>query len=136
MSMATVLMLSNAAAISGRRSLLRHGGGGSIEQPVEAPQEETSSPYKAPLTGLPLEASLTQRPLAVMINNAPAARPQSGLGQADMVYEVLAEGRDHATDRHFQSQSGIEKIGRFAHSSLSHQSWRELRRRSGPRGRR
>ena len=107
-----------------------------IERPVEAPQEETSSPYKAPLTGLPLEASLTRRPLAVMINNAPAARPQSGLGQADMVYEVLAEGGITRLIGIFQSQSGIEKIGPIRDSSLSHQSWRELRRRSGPRGRR
>ncbi|MGG3508036.1 DUF3048 domain-containing protein [Paenibacillus lautus] len=82
-----------------------------IEQPVEVPQENASSPYKAPLTGLPLEASLTQRPLAVMINNAPAARPQSGLGQADMVYEVLAEGGITRLIGIFQSQSGIEKIG-------------------------
>ena len=28
----------------------------------------------------------------VMINNAPQARPQSGLDSADIVYEVLAEG--------------------------------------------
>ncbi|MGW8822853.1 DUF3048 domain-containing protein [Paenibacillus lautus] len=82
-----------------------------VEQPVEVPQEETSSPYKAPLTGLPLEASLTQRPLAVMINNAPAARPQSGLSQADMVYEVLAEGGITRLIGIFQSQSNIEKIG-------------------------
>ena len=31
-------------------------------------------------------------PLAVMIDNFPAARPQSGLGLADVVYEALAEG--------------------------------------------
>ncbi|ANA81016.1 MULTISPECIES: DUF3048 domain-containing protein [Paenibacillus] len=82
-----------------------------MEQPAEETQENTSSPYHAPLTGLPLEASLTQRPLAVMINNAPAARPQSGLGQADMVYEVLAEGGITRLIGIFQSQSGIEEIG-------------------------
>ncbi len=32
------------------------------------------------------------RPLAVMVENHPDARPQSGLGQADIVYEALAEG--------------------------------------------
>ena len=31
-------------------------------------------------------------PLAVMIENHPDARPQSGLGQADLVYEAIAEG--------------------------------------------
>ncbi|PIR59434.1 MAG: hypothetical protein COU69_00345 [Candidatus Pacebacteria bacterium CG10_big_fil_rev_8_21_14_0_10_56_10] len=33
-----------------------------------------------------------KRPLAVMIENAPDARPQSGLSQADVVFEAVAEG--------------------------------------------
>ncbi len=33
-----------------------------------------------------------KRPLAVMIENSPDARPQSGLGNADIVFEALAEG--------------------------------------------
>ncbi len=33
-----------------------------------------------------------RRPLAVMIENSPDARPQSGLSRADVVYEALAEG--------------------------------------------
>jgi len=33
-----------------------------------------------------------RRPLAVMIENSPDARPQSGMGQADVVYEAMAEG--------------------------------------------
>src|SRR3989344_6912600 len=34
----------------------------------------------------------TLRPLAVMVENHPDARPQSGLSEADIVYETLAEG--------------------------------------------
>lgn len=34
----------------------------------------------------------TRRPLAVMIENTPDARPQSGLSSADVVYEAVAEG--------------------------------------------
>lgn len=34
----------------------------------------------------------TRRPLAVMIENSPDARPQSGLIRADIVYEAMAEG--------------------------------------------
>lgn len=34
----------------------------------------------------------TRRPLAVMIENHPEARPQSGLVRADIVFEALAEG--------------------------------------------
>ncbi|MDQ5951703.1 MAG: hypothetical protein QG639_984 [Patescibacteria group bacterium] len=33
-----------------------------------------------------------RRPLAVMIENSPDARPQSGLSDADVVYEIVAEG--------------------------------------------
>src|SRR3990167_3710420 len=33
-----------------------------------------------------------RRPLAVMIENSPDARPQSGLSQADVMFEVMAEG--------------------------------------------
>ncbi len=35
---------------------------------------------------------MTRRPLAVMIENSVDARPQSGLGTADVVYEAVAEG--------------------------------------------
>ncbi|MDD2352437.1 MAG: DUF3048 domain-containing protein [Atribacterota bacterium] len=38
------------------------------------------------------ESPFGNRPLAVMIDNASFARPQSGLDKADIVYEVLAEG--------------------------------------------
>ena len=34
----------------------------------------------------------TRRPLFVMIENSPDARPQSGLSRADVVYEAVAEG--------------------------------------------
>ncbi len=47
-----------------------------------------------PLTGLPLAspALASRRPLNVRVDNSPAARPQSGLSQADIVFETLAEG--------------------------------------------
>lgn len=46
----------------------------------------------SPLTGMPVSGGIDNRPIAVMINNHPQARPQSGLSKADIVYEVLAEG--------------------------------------------
>jgi len=46
-----------------------------------------------PLTGQPLAGDRAgQRPLIVCVNNDYAARPQFGLGQADVVYEYLMEG--------------------------------------------
>ncbi len=38
------------------------------------------------------ESPFGSRPLALMIDNATSARPQSGLDKANVVYEVLAEG--------------------------------------------
>lgn len=43
-----------------------------------------------PLTGEPLEKA--SHLIAVMVNNAPKARPQSGLTSADLVYEIEMEG--------------------------------------------
>src|SRR5437868_4414473 len=48
----------------------------------------------APLTGLPDQSGATgARPsIAVKVDNAPEARPQSGLDVADIVYEEVVEG--------------------------------------------
>ncbi|OAB36103.1 hypothetical protein PGLA_21835 [Paenibacillus glacialis] len=69
------------------------------------------SQYIAPLTGLRIESPTNVRPLAVMVNNAPAARPQSGLSKADMVYEVLAEGGITRLVAIYQSHSDAITIG-------------------------
>ncbi|CAM4343031.1 DUF3048 domain-containing protein [Paenibacillus alkaliterrae] len=59
----------------------------------EAPAPEpTPLPYTAPLTGIKQETAASARPIVVMINNFAAARPQSGLTNADVIWEVLAEG--------------------------------------------
>lgn len=50
-------------------------------------------PIYSPLTGMPVSASDAKRPVtAVMIENSDFARPQSGLGQAGVVFEALTEG--------------------------------------------
>jgi major membrane immunogen (membrane-anchored lipoprotein) len=58
----------------------------------EQPEQKPVAPYFYPLTGVSSETSTDSRAVAVMINNHPKARPQSGLNQADLVYEILAEG--------------------------------------------
>ncbi|PZN12613.1 MAG: DUF3048 domain-containing protein [Bacillota bacterium] len=47
-----------------------------------------------PLTGLPIDdpETLRRRPILVSIDNHPEARPQAALTEADLVYEVPAEG--------------------------------------------
>jgi hypothetical protein len=47
----------------------------------------------APLTGLPVDAERASRnPVALMIDDHPDARPQSGLSSADVVWHAPAEG--------------------------------------------
>lgn len=83
------------------------------ENPSQA--AETAAARKeqlvSPLTGLPVSAAQTVRPVMVMINNHPAARPQSGLSQADIVYECLAEGEITRFVAVYQSKSFAEPIG-------------------------
>jgi len=59
---------------------------------VSGKVKESIPKYIFPLTGIEAKESPKNRSVAVMINNYPAARPQSGLAEADIVYEVLAEG--------------------------------------------
>ncbi len=50
--------------------------------------------YYSPLTGtkVPTEATTKQAVTAIMIENSPDARPQSGVKEAGVVYEAVAEG--------------------------------------------
>jgi hypothetical protein len=83
------------------------------EQPVhEEVQEEAAEEfaYQFPLTGLGVNEEPTSRAYAVMINNDPKARPQSGLHKADIVYEVLAEGNVTRFLAIFQSEEA-DRIG-------------------------
>ena len=62
----------------------------SITQEEPAPNQ----PPTSPLTGREVaSAAIAARPITgIMIENSPEARPQSGLYQADMVIEAIAEG--------------------------------------------
>ena len=83
--------------------------------PVPTPEPESEIDLTGlavnPMTGLFVdEETAVRRPVAVVVNNLRRALPQSGISQADIVYEVLAEGdvtRLVALFRDFDS----EKIG-------------------------
>ena len=64
-----------------------------MPEPVKVtPEEAEEKKLVAPLTGLPVQVPIQRRVIGVMIDNQAKARPQSGLAQADVVYEILAEG--------------------------------------------
>jgi Protein of unknown function (DUF3048). len=87
--------------------------------PSDTQQETNTTPeppapvssLTAPLTGLPVDQEVKQRPIAVSVNNFKAARPQSGLTQADIVWEVLAEGGITRLIAVFQSSAFTDPIG-------------------------
>lgn len=61
--------------------------------PIATPTP-TPDPNLNPLTGLTVSdpAALRRRPLQVVVNNMPIARPQYGLAKADMVFEYIMDG--------------------------------------------
>ncbi len=62
------------------------------EEDAIEPEEEPVTQYMAPFTGILSEEEITRRPVLVTINNHPQARPQSGISDADIIYEMAAEG--------------------------------------------
>lgn len=78
-----------------------------IEEPTPTPSPELLA-YNGLLTGKAMEEQVTNRPVAVLINNLAPARPQSGLSEADVVWEVLAEGGITRLIAVFQSTANDE----------------------------
>src|SRR5690625_7743489 len=65
-----------------------------------------------PLTGIGTNESIDNRPIGVMVNNHTQARPQSGLQEADIVFEILAEARITRLLAFYQSEIPDVEIGR------------------------
>ncbi len=70
-----------------------------LSQDQATPMDNSTVPkpkqkFYSPLTGVPVadEAATKRAVTAVMIENSPDARPQSGLKDAGVVYEAVAEG--------------------------------------------
>lgn len=90
-----------------------------MEQPAEEPAElpgPDPEPYfpagRNPLTGLPMEPEYEQdRPVAVMLNNLKKAQPQLGVSQADIIYEVPAEGGITRMLAIYQSLEEVDELG-------------------------
>ena len=79
--------------------------------PVE-PEPEPVYPYTNPLTGEGLEADISgKRPVAVMFNNLKQALPQVGVSQADVIYEIVAEGGITRIMGVFQDLEGVGELG-------------------------
>ncbi|MCD7947247.1 MAG: DUF3048 domain-containing protein [Oscillospiraceae bacterium] len=107
------VLLAGALALSGCRAG-EEIGAFEHEVPVFA-AEQTEPPYDgalSPLTGLPIsDEAANRRPVAIMLNNLKQAMPQLGQSQADIIYEVLAEGGITRMLAVYQSVEDVEMIG-------------------------
>lgn len=75
------------------------------------PTTEAPLLYKEPLTGVAIAVPNTNRPVAVMLNNIKGAMPQHGVSQAEILYEVLAEGGITRCMGIFQNISNVADLG-------------------------
>lgn len=80
------------------------GDGGADAPPAGRPGPPPAGETGGPLTGLPVDPSRAGRPLLIVkVDNAPKARPQAGINEADVVVEEEVEG-------------GVTRFATFFHS--------------------
>lgn len=101
---------------SGDVSSSEPGNTSSPEEPavsVIAPaDEEPVYPYANPLTGEGVDEDISgNRPIAVMFNNLKKALPQVGVSQADVLYEIVAEGGITRIMGVYQDLEGVGDLG-------------------------
>lgn len=77
---------------------------------VDPKVEEPKFKNQFPLSGVPTNEDVNGRAVAVMISNAPEARPQTGLNKADVVFEYYAESNITRFLALYQSEKP-EKMG-------------------------
>lgn len=98
------------------------GGPGPAVPATGASSSPEPSPAKAmwPLRGTeaPSADATKRRPIVVRVPNDPSARPQSGLAQADIVFEMLVEGGLTRYAVVFHSQDA-DKVGPIRSARLS-----------------
>ncbi len=78
-----------------------------------------------PLTGIVETDFAPFFPVAVMIDNAYNIRPQTGLEQADIIYEALAESHITRLLAIFDSQKIVEKVGPIRSARPYFMDWAE-----------
>src|SRR5688572_15954568 len=85
-------------------------GGGSGGGPVQVGAPSTPAIWPLRGTAAPNSDAIHTRPLVIKVANDPAARPQSGMSQADLILEITVEGGITRYALVFQSQEP-SKVG-------------------------
>ena len=108
LAMAVILAGCGEAKTQGEKNPEPSAEASSTEQQVSP----TDMSCTSILTGLPVSQEVMEnRPLAVMFNNIKEGCPQTGIGSADIVYEVPVEGRITRLMGIFEDYKNLEKIG-------------------------
>lgn len=104
----SVMMLLTAFTACGKK--IEPSATAAATQTPEA--TETPAVVINPLTGEAVSEDISSvRPYAVMINNISVAQPQVGVSNADIMYEVLAEGGITRMMGIFTNMADIDKLG-------------------------
>lgn len=89
-----------------------------VPQPLPEPESKPEPepipefPFTNPLTGEGCTTDISRnRPIAVMINNHKSAQPQLGISQADIIYEIPAEGGITRMLAVYQDVTDVGNIG-------------------------
>lgn len=90
--------------------------------PTATPAPTPTPTVRWPLTGLVAQdgGAVKRRPLNVRLPNEPLARPQEGLGKADVVFEMIVEGgiTRYSAIFHSQSSTAVGPIRSYRFSDL------------------
>lgn len=82
------------------------------DDPVPPVTPDPVHPFTNPLTGEGTDIDYSDvRPYAIMLNNLTRALPQHGVGEADIIYEILAEGGITRMMALYQDLSKVGNIG-------------------------
>ncbi len=107
-------------------ALTRGGGEAAQDTPAETTTSTTTTLPVWPLTGLP-DANAGKKPhpaVSVKMDNSSDARPQTGLNEADVVFELLVEGITRFAvvfHSNVPAEAGPVRSGRSSDPQLVHQ---------------
>lgn len=94
-----------------------------VEVVEEAPEPPEPTTVPSPLTGLEVKPEQAKLPVTgVIIENSPEARPQSGLGEAGIVFESMVEGSITRFLALYQEQQP-ENLGPIRSVRRNHIDW-------------
>ncbi len=123
----TVIVLAVILILAGLGRLFFYKNKQAFQNQISNQNASTTSKILLhPLTGLKLEnENWIFFPVAIMIDNSYTVRPQAGLAQADIIYEVPVESNITRLLAIFDNNQAVEKIGPVRSARPYFMDWAE-----------